>query len=119
MSLLEIDFEKLLSLFSERKTYQLLAKNPAAKRDVALLVPELIRAAQVKKAVESRKPSFLVGMELFDAYRSKELPPGKKSLAFRLFQSPEKTLSAQDLKVAMSEIDEIVKNNGWETRSQN
>jgi phenylalanyl-tRNA synthetase beta chain len=115
--LAEINFEKLLRLFSEDKTYQPLVRNPAAKRDLALLVPDSVRSSQIKTTIESAKIPHLVKTELFDSYRGKELPAGKKSFAFHFFfQSPERTLSTKEIDEAVGKIISVVKTKNWAVR---
>jgi phenylalanyl-tRNA synthetase beta chain len=115
--LLEINFEKLLPWFSRNKEYQPLAKNPAAKRDLAILVPEKTRSAGVEKIVSAQKIPYLSKIELFDVYRGPKLPPGKKGLAFHFFfQSLEKTLTAEEVNMSLEKIINILEKKEWRVR---
>ncbi|MCX7854256.1 MAG: hypothetical protein N2383_15925, partial [Caldilineales bacterium] len=62
-----------------------------------LIVDEAIPAAQVEALIRQAGGELLVDVHLFDLYRGKPIPPGKKSLAFALtYQSPTKTLTDAD-----------------------
>ena len=112
---LEINFEKIISGFCDKKNYHHLSKHPEAKRDLTLLVSEKVRSKDIVSLIQSLKIPFLKKLELISVYRGEELPAGKKNLSFRLtFQSAKRTLSAQELKTAMTEIIEIVKDKGVE-----
>jgi len=94
-----------------------LAKNPAAKRDLAILVPEKTRSAGVEKIVSAQKIPYLSKIELFDVYRGPKLPPGKKGLAFHFFfQSLEKTLTAEEVNMSIEKIINILEKKEWRVR---
>ena len=116
--LFDIDFEKLSSLALEEKEYRPISKYPLALRDVALLVPQQVKIDQVLNVIETAGGKILSDVELFDIYEGKEVPEGKKSLAFRLiFQAPDRTLSSKEIDVI---LDKIIKNleaeSEWEVR---
>jgi phenylalanyl-tRNA synthetase beta chain len=75
------------------------SKFPPVLRDIALLVPINVPAAQVQKTIEAAVASgpgadFVKRVALFDEYRGKGLENKEKSLAFRLWmQDTSKTLS--------------------------
>ena len=81
-------------------TYKNLPKFPDARRDIALLVDEKYTCAEVEEVL-SHSCKYVTKVEMFDLYRGKNLPEGKKSMAFALTfavpETAEKPFSADDL----------------------
>ncbi|WP_404425873.1 phenylalanine--tRNA ligase subunit beta [Nibricoccus sp. IMCC34717] len=102
-----------LGAASARKRYQPLPQQPAALRDLALVVDESLAAAEVQKAV-AKAARAAVGntfaveaVQVFDVYRGTGLPEGKKSLAFSLtFRAPDRTLTDEEVNSAFSKLQE-------------
>jgi phenylalanyl-tRNA synthetase beta chain len=71
-----------------------LPRYPALYRDLALVLPEAVAAAQVSEALYRHGRPWLEEARLFDVYTGDQVPPGKRSLAFRLtYRDPERTLT--------------------------
>lgn len=71
-----------------------LPRYPAVYRDIALVLPETVPAARVAQALYHHGRPWLVEARLFDVYFGDPIPPGKRSLAFRLsYRDPERTLT--------------------------
>ena len=86
-----------------RNAFRPFSRYPAADRDVALLVDSATPAADLH-AVIAEHP-LVSGVSLFDAFEGGALPPGKKSLAFRVeLQSGERTLGPDEINEAMAAI---------------
>jgi phenylalanyl-tRNA synthetase beta chain len=97
----DIDFEKLSKLASEEHEYRPISRFPAAVRDIAVLVPRLVRVEEVLNKIEEAGGNLIRDIDLFDIYEGEELPEDKKNLAFHIiYQSENRTLSSE-------EIDEI------------
>ncbi len=96
--LVDFDFEKILYLYKEVKTYEPIFRFPASLRDVAVFVPGKTTYADVLKKIKNTGGKKLKEVELFDVYTGKEVPQGFKSFAFRLFfQDEKKTLSSKEV----------------------
>ena len=81
-------------------TFHLLAETPAVERDVALVLPPEVSAAQVETVLRRVAGPLLERLAVFDEYRPTGLPG--RSVAWRLvFRDPERTLRD-------AEIDRIV-----------
>ena len=87
--------------------------------DVALVVPEETIAGDVAAALEGGAGGLAELVELFDVYRGKPLPDGKKSLAFQIaYRDPEATLTAERVKKAHEDaVAAATKSFGGELRS--
>jgi len=65
--------------------------------DLAVVVDEGIPAIQVAALIRQTGGKQLADVQLFDIYRGKQIPAGKKSLAYALtFQAADRTLTDQD-----------------------
>ena len=107
--LFELDFAALQQ--SKVPTYSEVSKFPPIRRDMAVLVDESVSVAQLLNAIQSAKLEFMSEVGLFDVYRGKGVPDGKKSLAFLIsMQSSDKSLTDADADKAMNGVLEIVKN---------
>ena len=71
---------------------------PAAEFDLALLVPNDMAAATVEGIMRKHAGELLEHLVLFDEFRGAGLPPGVRSLAWRLtFRHPERTLRDKEV----------------------
>jgi phenylalanyl-tRNA synthetase beta chain len=78
---------------------------PAARRDLAAVVPADIAAAEVRSAVFAGGGEILKKADIFDLYESEDLGDGKKSLALSLeFRAPDRTLTDEEVQAARVSI---------------
>ncbi len=93
----ELDLDALLAAIPAGRTIQPVLQYPAVLQDIALVVDETIPAAEVQRLIAQTGGPLLVSVRLFDVYKGKQLPAGKKSLAYALaFQSPDRTLTDKE-----------------------
>ena len=94
----ELDFETLFSLAPQTQTFQDLPKFPPVDRDIALVLDDQILAGGVMGKIREVGGDLIESLSLFDCYRGKQIPTGKKSLAFAVrYRSKEKTLTDQEV----------------------
>lgn len=75
-----------------------LAATPPAEFDLALVVPHDLPAAAVEAVLTRTGGDLLERLELFDLYEGTGLPPGYRSLAWRLtFRDPNRTLRDKEI----------------------
>lgn len=73
---------------------QPLPRFPGVRRDIALLVDGARTAEEVESLIRKAGGRLLSSVTLFDCYQGKNIPAGKKSLAYALqYQDPELTLT--------------------------
>jgi phenylalanyl-tRNA synthetase beta chain len=78
---------------------------PAVTRDIAVLVNANIAVQALLDAIVEEKPAIVQEVRLFDLYQDSNLPPGKKSLAFRVvMQHTERTLTDAEVDVALEAL---------------
>lgn len=93
----ELDLGDLVAAVPARIEYEDVISFPAVRQDLAFVVPEAVAAAELAAAMREAAGAELREVRVFDEYRSDELGPGKKSIAFAVaFQSPERTLTDDD-----------------------
>lgn len=101
----ELDFTALAKLEKPERTYQPLPRYPAVTRDLALVCDEAKTVAELEKAIGEAGGPLLRSIRLFDIYRGRGIPEGKKSLAFRLtLRSDERTLTDADSDAVISAV---------------
>lgn len=92
--LFNLNMTKLLQLIPKtEKTYSPPIKFPPLTRDIALISPVDLSAAEIESAIRSVKPDIIKDVKLFDVFTGKQIKKGFRSLAFHItFQSPKQTL---------------------------
>ena len=93
---MELDGELLVATEQKRapRPVSPMPRFPSVERDLALVVDEAIEAGKVASALAATHPTLIEGVTLFDVYRGKPMPDGKKSLAFRIaYRDAEATLT--------------------------
>ena len=86
-------------------SYKELAKFPAVKRDLALLLDKSVSFAQVERLVLAADKKLVKSVELFDVYEGKNLPAGKKSYAISItIQDETKTLNDKAIDAIMQKV---------------
>jgi phenylalanyl-tRNA synthetase beta chain len=90
--LFELDVEAVQRLEIPRPRVP--SRFPPVVRDVAVLVDAGLPAQALMDAIEAAKPAIVKEVTIFDLYQGKNLPKGRKSLAFRVvMQDTERTLT--------------------------
>ena len=74
------------------------AKFPANTRDLSFLIDERIEIPDMIELITKVSGPVLEKINLFDYYKGDNLPPGKKSIGFRLyFRAPDRTLTDNEV----------------------
>ena len=95
----------LLDREEGEKLYTPIAKYPAVRRDLALLVDDSVLFGEIKDICFESERKLLRTVNLFDVYKGKSLESGKKSYGVSLvFSDPEKTLTDKQVDKAMERI---------------
>lgn len=85
--------------------YVALPSTPASEFDLALIVPDDVRAEQVEGLVRRVSGKLLERVELFDRYVGQGVEPGHRSLAWRLtFRHAERTLREREIEARRADI---------------
>ncbi|MGL5858229.1 MAG: phenylalanine--tRNA ligase subunit beta [Angustibacter sp.] len=93
----EVDLDRLIAGVPDAVQASELSTHPAALRDVALVVPVGVPAAQVEQALRDGGGPLVEEVRLFDDYRGAQAGDGRRSLAYRLvLRAPDRTLTGEE-----------------------
>lgn len=114
----ELDFEKLLACIPKKKAILPLPKFPPVDRDIAMVIDEEILSERISDKIKMVGGDFIEELSLFDLYRGKQIPPGKKSLAYSIrYRSKDKTLTDEEVeKIHQKVISKLKKSFGASLR---
>jgi phenylalanyl-tRNA synthetase beta chain len=115
--LFEIGVTALSPFTVGHKMLQPIPRFPATVRDMALVVDTGVTHQQVQDIIKSF--SLVNQVTIFDVYLGEQVPPGKKSLAYRvMYQSPTHTLTEKEVnKVHQQILDKLTRELGASLRS--
>jgi phenylalanyl-tRNA synthetase beta chain len=83
--------------------FQPIPRFPAMVRDIALIVDVGVSHQQIVDII--RGFSLVKDVAVFDVYSGKQVPAGKKSLAYRItYQSPTHTLTDEEVNKVQEQI---------------
>lgn len=102
----EIDWKALVDAVKNlRVSYQEIAKFPAVRRDLALLVDKCVTFEEIRRIAIDSERKLLKEVALFDVYEGKNLEAGKKSYAVYFILKDEKnTLTDKQIEKTMAKI---------------
>ncbi|MDD2555477.1 MAG: phenylalanine--tRNA ligase subunit beta [Syntrophaceticus sp.] len=94
----ELDLEKVALFSNQQLLFKPISRYPGINRDLALVVPVSVPAAQVQKVIYGTGGDLLKKCQLFDVYYGDQVPEGYRSLAYSLlYQSPDHTLTDEEV----------------------
>jgi phenylalanyl-tRNA synthetase beta chain len=94
----EMNLDTLLSSVSETVKYVPIPKYPHIDRDIALVVDEVLPAAQIIGQMRAYPSELIEDISLFDFYKGKNITKGKKSLAFSVrYRAKDRTLTDSEI----------------------
>lgn len=106
----ELDAGAFLDAIGTRAKYKAYSVFPYSEKDLAFIVDDAVASARIVEEAQALKIPHLASIELFDVYRGKGVPAGKKSLAYAVrFMSREKTLTDAEIGEALTKIVETAK----------
>ena len=101
----EIDFDFLIENAVIERRYRALPKFPAVTRDMALILDEAILVQQIEDIISKKGGNIVESFKLFDIYKGKQIPEGKKSVAYSItYRSENKTLTDKEVDKAHGKI---------------
>ena len=104
VAMVEVNLNDVVSLLTERARYQPVPKYPDVTRDVAFFIDRDIQHATIAEKIQRADP-LIASAELFDVFDGKNLPAGKKSMAYHIvYRSPDRTLTAEEVNLAHGRV---------------
>ncbi len=108
--LAELNLDLLLKRRNPSKSFKALPQFPSVRRDVAMLVDESVSYEDVLRSAKKAKAPFLQSVSIFDVFRGKGIPEGKKSVAFAfVYRDRERTLKDDEVTASHNQIVERLK----------
>ncbi len=102
--------ERIFKLVNITPKFREISKYPIVERDLALLVNEEITADDIIEEIEKIEPKLIQNIYVFDVYKGKNIPEGKKSIAIKIiFQDKNKTLKDDKVNKLIDKIVKILK----------
>jgi phenylalanyl-tRNA synthetase beta chain len=102
----ELDLDLILNRAKTVPRITLLPRYPAANRDLAIVVSREITAIKLENAIREAGGDLVSGVRLFDLYEGKQVPEGKKSLAYSVtFRREKGTLNEIEINEAQKKIE--------------
>jgi phenylalanyl-tRNA synthetase beta chain len=96
--LAELNLDEMMKAVPESITLKELAKFPSADRDIAIVVDESVMARDIEVEIKRAGTGLVDEIWIFDLYRGKNIPTGRKSLAFGIkYRLPDRTLTDEEV----------------------
>ncbi|MDR3121453.1 MAG: phenylalanine--tRNA ligase subunit beta [Clostridiales bacterium] len=87
------------------RSYTRLPKFPPVPRDLALLVDGGVTSGELIRVMKKAAGSLLETIDIFDVYTGKQVPEGKKSMAYSLlFRAEDRTLTDEEVGALVAKI---------------
>ncbi|MFS8861091.1 phenylalanine--tRNA ligase subunit beta [Synechococcus sp. H60.1] len=103
----ELELDPLLASLERRGLVRFspFSPFPASDRDIAFFAPLELSVAEIEKVIRQAAGPLLQSVQLFDEYRGQSVPPGQRSLAFRLvYRAPDRTLTDAEVEAAQNQV---------------
>ncbi len=105
VGIFEIDIDELFSLSRYDITVKPLPRFPSIERDLSIIIDEEIPLNRVVDIISDYPSDLIESVSLFDYYKGKNIPEGKKSAGIRIvYRSAERTLREEEVHILHSEI---------------
>ena len=107
--LFDLDLHRLLEAVTRRNrwvpSFKAFSTLPAMERDLAMLVPKTLPAADLMQAIRKAGKPLLESVELIDRFEGGQLPDDQCSQAFRLrYRGKESTLTDEQLQPVQNKV---------------
>lgn len=94
----ELNLDVLFNNAKLIKKYVPLPKFPAVTRDIAVIVNDEVLVEEIDSTIKKQGGAILESATLFDVYKGKQIPEGKKSIAYAItYRHKDKTLTDNEV----------------------
>lgn len=106
----ELDLEGLFDREAERLKVRPVAKFPLVRRDIAFIIDNRVSVKDLEMAMHNAASPYLHAVTLFDQFTGKNVPEGKRSLAFSLsYQKEGGTFTDEEIQSLQKRLGENLK----------
>ncbi len=101
----DLDVEMMIAAAGGGIAFRPISRFPDVYRDSAFLLDDRVAAAEILATIARAQAKMVESVTLFDVYRGKGVPEGKKSVAIRVqYRSSERTLTDDEINKAHARI---------------
>ena len=101
----EICFKSVFDAINDEIKFKQLPKFPAVTRDIAMIVDKTRPVGEIEAVITKAGGQLLDTIELFDVYEGKQIPEGKKSVAFAIsFRAQDRSLTNEEVNKVFNKI---------------
>ncbi len=101
----ELDFEAVFANIKKDIKFKELPKFPAVTRDIAMLVDKAVPVADIEAVIEKASGKNLERLALFDVYEGKQIPEGKKSVAYSaVYRASDRSLTGEEVQKVFDKV---------------
>ncbi|MHC4955027.1 MAG: phenylalanine--tRNA ligase subunit beta [Planctomycetota bacterium] len=113
----EFDLEAVCAAGGKTRRMQPISRFPVVPYDVAIVADARTPADEVERALRGADKTLVRDVSLFDVYAGKNLPDGKRSLAYKIvFGAMDRTLGTEEVDRLREGVARIIEKKGWELR---
>lgn len=95
---MEIDIDSIIPYAMQAIKYRSLPRYPYIERDTAIVVDASLEASMLMKWLKSYPSDIIEDVYIFDVYQGKNIPEGKKSIAFNVrYRASDRTLKDDEI----------------------
>jgi phenylalanyl-tRNA synthetase beta chain len=103
--ILELDIDAILHLVTWVRQFTPLAKYPAVRRDISVVVGRSSESAALMKIIKSMGKGLIESVDIFDVYEGKQIDPSEKALAVRIsYRSNKRTLTDDEVNTIHEQV---------------
>ena len=103
--LAELDVDRIRPYSLPVLKYHPLPRYPYSERDTALVIDESLESSDVVALLKSCSSDLIEDVTLFDVYQGKNIPEGKKSIAFSIrYRASDRTLKDEEVDALHDQI---------------
>ena len=100
----------LKDVFDSTPSYKELPKLPSVRRDISFVADATLKHSDIVSSIKRAKILNLKDYGVFDLYKGKGVPEGKKSMAYYfIFEDEQKTLTDTEVDDSFKKVYELLK----------
>lgn len=101
----EIEIGKIFALASSERIFASVPKYPSSIRDIAVIVDSHVMSEDLRTEIVKQGGKLIVRVDLFDVYEGKQIPSGKRSLAYSIeYRADDRTLTDEEIDTVHNRI---------------
>lgn len=102
---LALDFDRLIAHATRERLYRPLPDYPAVVEDLAFVIGQTIPAERLEAVIRRAGAPLVESVALFDVYIGERIPPGMRSLAYRVtYRAADHTLTNEEVAAVRAKI---------------